>query len=222
MLKRAICAKFMMINIPVHKNIFFLAGIICSLQSAIEIHIPDLSEQYQRTLMEVWMQNKKHHIVIDIQPGQPFKLEVIPEESLFDSFFAPLKKVGKALGLTRKMLFWTSGSLVGSGALSYVVIFYFIYRIYRIAKKLYVLCAPFLNEESEDTFETVDRLLFRSGTKQHTFFSDHERHLLHIYLKLTLHLKKLYIRQFFPYNEQLEMLIEKYCTESKQNYANEY
>ena len=86
--------------------ITFLSSCFLHAQPALEVHVPDLSPEYQKALMEIWSQNQSHHIRVDIMPGQPFKVEITQQVSMMSRMFNSAKKAGGTLVSSKDMLFW--------------------------------------------------------------------------------------------------------------------
>jgi hypothetical protein len=195
------------------KSFLPLLPLILYADPTIEIRIPDLSPQYQKALMEIWTQNQNHHIRIDIISDQSFKVEIMQQVSIMSTIFNSVKKTGTLLTNSKNLFFWLAHISFGGGVLSYVTLLYFIYRAYRIATKLYDIYHLIIHnnkDEKEDTLEIVDKMFFRSLNRSESIIQNNELQILQQYYILSNSLKKLHIRFLFPYNEELEKLIE-YC-----------
>lgn len=96
------------------------------------------------------------------------------------------------------------------GILSYIGVFYSIYRAYNIIIKIKKIIALF----STDDEESIELYVRNSSLPLNHLLYTYKQPLLHYYYIHTL-LEKMHIRMLFPYDEKLHHVIIKYCNNIK-------
>ncbi len=222
MLKQAIYAKFTMINIHDHKAfLIFLVGFVTA-QAAdhVEIYLKDLQKGDGWFIEQAWQKYKPTPVFVRIDGTIPEEYAVIiPKQTLFESVFGISTKTDYTNSTAfspKETAWWVVKFCFGGGALSYFTIAYFIYRIYRIARKLYTIVG-WVNgsTEEESTLEVVERMLFKKKSLEKPTITEHEKFLLKIYHKLNKLLIVLGIRDYFWCEPEFDQLIELHLAQEK-------
>lgn len=159
-------------------------------------------------------------------------LHITTEEQ--QSWLGSLRKKtssGASFLWSAKDIAWFAGKLCFSGtALSYITTLYFLYRIYRIVKKLNSWCNWWSNSNDslqDEALDIVERMLLKKLKKTITrryggknksasaaykiFYKEleAEKQILLLYLRLDNVLKKYRLRSFFPYKNLIYTVQEK-------------
>lgn len=211
-----------MINIHARSLFFILFLNFTAAQGAdhVEIYLKDLQKGDGWFIEQAWEKYKPTPVFVRIDETIPEEYAVIiPKQTLFEGIFGTSTKTKHTNAATlnpKETAWWVVKFCFGGGALSYFTIAYFIYRIYRIARKLYTIVG-WVNgsTEKESTLETVERMLFRKKNLKEPIITEHEKFLLKIYHKLNRLLIELGLRDYFWCEPEFDQLIELHLAQEK-------
>lgn len=207
----------MMTSTPARKLFLFLLIALTKsycYYSSINICIPELSDESLLYLHKVSQQYPGVPLTIHVNPELNPAFECVQKRSWWEEIFSSIKRNGTE---TRISGLRTLKFLIGGGAISYCTIAYFIYRIYKIARKLNAMRNWWNNlhinsdHTHDDAMAELEKALFR--TLKQNPCTNSERTLLKAYRRLNRVLISCGIRNLFQRDRELDLLVEKEITD---------
>jgi len=179
----------------------------------IEICLHELNLESLNYLVKVWNDNPGVPLSIHINKDLPQKIEEIPKLSFLKKWLGSSSNAHSTIGLTssKNILFLIVQFVLGGGAISYCTTFYFIYRVYHIAKKINNFTHWFGESNQDSTLEIIDeveRIIFKTAGHNAAENIDQYEHIIFkLYKNIDQRLKDYGLRKFFPHDPYLDQLI---------------
>lgn len=200
------------------KNILVLSVILFftkSNASHITIQLGKLEQEELRYLAQIAQVSNFKKLVITVIPGAQFSCEYKDPENFLDAI---KNKITPSSGFinTKSILMYGFKAFFGTSLLSYITILYFIYRVYKIAKKLQILVAWIVPEQGDNsTHEALDLIEKMIRKKEWPVFTQQDYDTLQFYKKVVGTLEQLKIRWLFPCNQKADQTIDLLLTNAE-------
>lgn len=193
------------------KNILVLSFFLLIIKSNahhIMIQLGKLEEEELHYLLQVAQNSNFEKLIITVIPGAQFSCEYKASESFLQKI---KEKCIPSDGLisTKTIVMYGFKAFFGTGLLSYITILYFMYRVYKIVKKVQTLMSWLSPEKEPDQTEEALALLEKIVRKKECgFITQQEYYYLRLYKKISHFLKSVKIRKLFPLDEEIEASID--------------